>query len=1008
MGPLEAGIGWTVQTRQHQHGWHDDDFTSPVLDIDGTSFVGGSDGRLVAVDRYGSVRWTFPTGGKIEASPVILSSGNVLVGSDNGWFYAVNPDGSDVWAIDLGAGIRTSAAVTSDGVAYVGADDGRLSAVNVSDGTLLWQHSLGCGRVRSSPTFTPDSRIVLAADDGTIYSLTLDGDVIWTFQPDGRIDGNVASDVFGNAYFATDEGKVYALAPDGTEMWDSSLGQHGSHDGHDHHGSDDHHGWDDHSAAWLALAPNDTLRVAHSSGLVEALSMSGQSLWTFQAFGSIRNAPSVGSDGSTYFATTAGFVFAISPTGQREFVQHADAPITTTPAIADNGTLVVADERGKVQSIGTPLAAIPTIDSPASHVQADGPLPIHVDVPVSALPASLPACPGGACSYALDYELNIAQEGTLVSVRTLYGEADVDSSGDVTIDASWDYTDDNGLPVADDAFTVSFGYDIRASLGPNLVPLSVASNYAVQPDPPVDTEKTCDLIGTPSNVKGAHAFNWSGEPNSTFPLVTGTDEGQPFIFQGHQFFAFGDTGPIDLSKPDNTATLNPDNNDIMAVVHLGSTVQHDNCLKLDVLGREDGVYQPTDLAAPVTVDGPYATGGKWMGALSIPGKGFAFTSMGDKLFATMPGYTAPLSVDNVFIPCDQTHPSNSGCPGVNDVCFVPPGEKDALGVTGVPICMHGGCDGPGSGPCCTEQFPANCVPRLRPSILATGPATAGDLIADPKFTSVKPETPSAGNVTVVDGSYLYTMTTNREVANGDTIKFYLQRQTLDANTGALRPPTYVDGSGNDSELPVTIINDSHKIVSGVSLAKVGNVWVLLYGGRLPYDNALYNFAFSPVTMPEFTDKEVGFYVRTAPHPWGQWSNPVTVYSPYSPNHPNAGYCEMLHDDTPAVDCKGSVTQPGSQAYINAGLDLLPPDWPLSHWGYEYGPGIVQSESASTFDQLSLSWVMSTWNPYRVVLMHTTMSLVPMATLRSDLLILLQHYYLPPQFLWPDPRPKLLQ
>ncbi len=971
MGPREDGLSWSVDSGSRIFG-------SPVVDFDGTAFIGGADGVVRAIDRDGRVRWSFATGGKVAASPVILASGDVLVGSDDGRVYAIGPDGAESWVTEIGARIRTTAAVSPDGVAYMGADDGRIYAIDVDDGTILWQRWLRCARIRSSPAFTPDGRLVVGTDCGLLYSLTPDGDQVWSFRVHGPIRTAPASGADGTVYFGTNAGDVYAVAADGSESWRFATRSP--------------------VRASVAFAPDGTLRVADSRGRLYALSQDGQRIWTYQTVGAALGSPSVGADGTTYVGTTSGFMDAISADGTLRFGHQTGAPIASTPAIAGDGTLVVARLDGRVQSVGTPIVPRPIIQSPAGHTSADGPLPVHVDVPIRELPASLPGCADAICSYELFYELTLAQAGTYVPLRTFYGLTDVESTGTASIDVDWDYTDNEGRRVPDDQYVAAFGYSIVSFRIDGTAP-ALGSSYDMQllglPCPffecasPIQTKKVCDLIGKPYN--GGHAFNWPA-PSGSFPDVIGTDEGQPFMYQGRQFFAFGDTKEISPS-PSSFSELNPDNDDIMAVVAADSDLSADQCLKLQVLGGPPGGYLPSEIAAPVTVDGPYhpdGTGGKWMGANSVPGQGFAFQGMGDQLFATMPQHQSG-DLSQFFVPCD-----NAPCPpqaGQPDACFIPANDPvvDASN-NKRPICMHGGdCTSTDPTACCSEAYPDTCLPRLQSPILATHTGSADTLISSPSFQSVNPPQDSVGDVTAVDGSYVYTLTTNRPVANAlDSIKFDLERQQFDDQTQTLGVPVYVDGDGNPSATPVTIIDDPHKMVINAHLSKIGNQWVLLYGGRL-MPNIGYDFAVPGLTLSDFTNHGAGIYLRTAPNPWGPWGTAVTVYSPYSNVQP--GYCQIIyHDDTldPAYPCPGG----------DADLDV----WGTGQ-GFEYGAGVVQSVSSNTDQALTLYWVMSTHNPYRVVLMRTTVNKGPTPSIfRVPDRVLLKPYPAWPPYPYPHPDP----
>ena len=60
--------------------------------------MGCDDGRLYAVNQYGTLKWSFLTGNAIKTSPAIGEDGTVYVGSYDGRLYAIRPDGKLKWS----------------------------------------------------------------------------------------------------------------------------------------------------------------------------------------------------------------------------------------------------------------------------------------------------------------------------------------------------------------------------------------------------------------------------------------------------------------------------------------------------------------------------------------------------------------------------------------------------------------------------------------------------------------------------------------------------------------------------------------------------------------------------------------------------------------------------------------------------------------------------------------------------------------------------------------------
>ena len=99
----------------------------------------------------------------------------------------------------------------------------------------------------------------------------------------------------------------------------------------------------------------------------------------------------------------------------------------------------------------------------------------------------------------------------------------------------------------------------------------------------------------------------------------------------------------------------------------------------------------------------------------------------------------------------------------------------------------------------------------------------------------------------------------------------------------------------------------------------------------------------------------GIYLRTADKPWGPWSEPHRIFSPGE-----EGYCKFMY--ATFMPCEGKGPNPHDRSQLNDNNEISN--------GGEYAPFLIPSYTKFDGDTLSLYWVMSTWNPYQVVLMRT--------------------------------------
>jgi hypothetical protein len=136
-------------------------------------------------------------------------------------------------------------------------------------------------------------------------------------------------------------------------------------------------------------------------------------------------------------------------------------------------------------------------------------------------------------------------------------------------------------------------------------------------------------------------------------------------------------------------------------------------------------------------------------------------------------------------------------------------------------------------------------------------------------------------------------------------------------------------------------------------------WVMFYGGGFPENPGLCVALNTDCSKLRRAGSAIR--MRTSDHPWGPWSPPTDILvagdpaqgpvlgSQYAPGG-------LLHHK----DCKGVACAPNT----------LPPEIsPVPH-GVLYAPNVIEEWTEVRSDAVELYWNVSTWNPYRVVLMKT--------------------------------------
>jgi len=159
--------------------------SSPVIDQDGTVYVGGKDGCLYSVSPDGAVDCLYMTDGPIESSPALSADGTIYVASGDGYLYAISVNGSCLWRVQLDASIFTSPVIGPNDSIYVGTSSqedqtGFLYAIG-PDGQEQWKYRVGVTDF-SSPAIDAFGTIYIGSTNGTLNALSSDGAFLWSYD----------------------------------------------------------------------------------------------------------------------------------------------------------------------------------------------------------------------------------------------------------------------------------------------------------------------------------------------------------------------------------------------------------------------------------------------------------------------------------------------------------------------------------------------------------------------------------------------------------------------------------------------------------------------------------------------------------------------------------------------------------------------------------------------------------------------------------------------------------
>ncbi len=182
---------------------------SPTV-ANGVVYLPSSDHKVYAVDvETHQVRWTFETGNWVWASPLVVSD-TVYIASMDHVLYAVDAaNGRLRWRFDRPRSALPAAPAYATGTLYLGSLDGHIYAIRASGGELLWEQKVE-GNVWATPVVNGEV-LYFGTLRGKVYALrTQDGSEVWQKDLESEVRGTPAY-VNGTLYFGCESGRLYAF-----------------------------------------------------------------------------------------------------------------------------------------------------------------------------------------------------------------------------------------------------------------------------------------------------------------------------------------------------------------------------------------------------------------------------------------------------------------------------------------------------------------------------------------------------------------------------------------------------------------------------------------------------------------------------------------------------------------------------------------------------------------------------------------------------------------------------
>jgi outer membrane protein assembly factor BamB len=285
---------------------------SPAIGTDGTIYFGanecgqksswlsfGSHSCLYALSPEGKLKWQFNIDDTLSASsPIIGSDGTIYIGNDGGALFAINRDGTVKWKYGTGGAVGVPA-IGANGTIYVNSKDGNLYAINAIS-TLKWKFLIGDEGLPASPAIGADGTIFVGsyheggrgAEEHYVYAIKPSGDQKWKLPTDGVVMSAPAIAEDGTIY-VTGGLHFYAISPDGARKRELPIRPRSA----PAIGSD--------GTIYFESFPAEFKGVGEMFSLF-AINPDGSIKWHTPMDNQVSGSPAIGDDGTVYLASEDG------------------------------------------------------------------------------------------------------------------------------------------------------------------------------------------------------------------------------------------------------------------------------------------------------------------------------------------------------------------------------------------------------------------------------------------------------------------------------------------------------------------------------------------------------------------------------------------------------------------------------------------------------------------------------------------------------------------------------
>jgi len=358
------------------------DYSSAVIDFEGTIYVGTTGGILYAVRDDGTEKWRVKISNREFYTSVIAGDGTVYTGTLDGYLIALRSDGTEKWRLDIGSPVTSFPAIGSDGTLYVGCEDGSLCAVGMYKGSSLAtrESKLYFGSVQLGYSRS----IILTLSNGGdaplhVTSITLtssDFSVLpnsLIIPPDSSVDVTVTFTPFISGerigtltIHSNDIDKpAYTVALSANLSLDNSPWPMRGHD-IQNTGQSNYNGISLPLIKWKArgncggsdtspvIGPDNTIYVGdnYSYYTLKALRPDGTRKWYYTIGCKIRSSAAVAPDTTVYISGENGKLHALHPNGLLKWTYQLGGGVGwSSPVITADGTIYIGSFDGYLYAL---------------------------------------------------------------------------------------------------------------------------------------------------------------------------------------------------------------------------------------------------------------------------------------------------------------------------------------------------------------------------------------------------------------------------------------------------------------------------------------------------------------------------------------------------------------------------------------------------------------------------------------------------------------------------------